>query len=94
MKDYSVTIENHLTGEVATFDTNGILGALTDKESAPNGSDTTQFALGRFDTKELIKLLAGCTNMVYHLTNDPVKAKKIIELAQKVAYEGYKEQLK
>lgn len=92
MKNYTITIKDHTTGSINEFETDGILGAFIDKEVSPGNTDTTQFALGKLEAKEVVKLLAGCTNMVYHLTEDTVTATNLIKVSNKVAFEGYKEQ--
>ncbi|MEC0276893.1 hypothetical protein [Peribacillus frigoritolerans] len=89
MKDYSILITNNKTGDVTNFDTNGILAAFISKE-LPNGSDTSQFVLGDMEGKEVIKLLAGCINTIYHVTNEE-NANQIVYMATKVARQAVKQ---
>lgn len=91
MKKVTVTIKDNETGRTEEFETNGILGSFINREFE-GGSDTSQFIQGHIKTeKELIKLLAGCINMVYFVTADTNTADKYIEVARKVASEGYKQ---
>lgn len=90
VKRLTVTIKDHVTGETDIFETEAILGAFIN-ELVETGSDTSQFIMGYLgNEKELMKLVAGCINMVYFTVPDTAKADKYIDIARMVASEGFK----
>lgn len=91
MKKFTAIIRDNETGEEKEFNTNGMLGAFINKEFGVGNSDTTQFLLGSFSGKELVKLLTGCMNMAYFTLKNEKEADEAIQVASIVAKMGFKQ---
>lgn len=89
-KRFTLTIKDHATGETHTHDTNALLGSFIGREFGQGNSDTSQFMFGQFTEKEFIKSLAGMLNNAYHATGSLEGGEKLVQMAAKVAKEGYK----
>lgn len=85
-----MVITDNETKQTFNIETNGILGAFIGQELSSTNSDTSGLMLGAVNGREVIKLLAGCLNMVYHATGNSNEANTAISMARKIAEQAHK----